>query len=113
MGFFDDIEDMFSQMNGFENRNYERSFSNVESPTDYIETPKNIFLVLDFSTKDIVDVKIKDNNFGNGSKKLLEITFSNNETLNYSLPREIKAKNFEWKFNNGILEAKFRKWTLK
>ncbi len=133
MGFFDDegfgIEDFFKNISGGEpaehssvDGNGRRRVSRKSSeditkiPQNQIITKKQIFLVFDFSGFSKVDVKIKDeeliNNYGekvHTGKKALEISDGENIIGNYTIPKEIKIKGFEWTFNNGILEVIFKR----
>ena len=81
------------------------------SSNNYIQTPKNVFLVLDLSGKKVVDVNTKKNpqKDPEESDKVLEIVLSDNEKVNYMIPKEAKANKFDWNFTNGILEVKFKK----
>jgi len=73
---------------------------------DRVNTPKKIFLIFDLSGKKDVSVKMgKDNESGN---KILEIYEDREHLFDFPL-EEINTKDFETKFNNGILEVSFKK----
>jgi len=81
------------------------------SSNNYIQTPKNVFLVLDLSDKKVVDVNTKESPETDmeGNNKVVEIVLSDDQRVNYMIPKEAKTKKFDWNFTNGILEVKFRK----
>ena|SRR3989344_7463199 len=70
-------------------------------PENIIETKNNFYFVLDLSNLKEVSVKIKEN--------ILEIKGRERETIEYSLPKILTKKKFDWRFNNGILEVNFKK----
>ena len=81
------------------------------SSNNYIQTPKNVFLVLDLSDKKVVDVNARKTSETDteGNDKVVEITLADNQKVNYMIPKEAKTNKFDWNFTNGILEVKFKK----
>jgi HSP20 family molecular chaperone IbpA len=120
MSFFDDdFDDFFEGFFGSDLKRRKNYFNNFEEENyelnEFIEGDKKIYFILDLSNIKNVDVKIKDklvkNEFGeklSTGNKILEISIDNNK-LSYILSKKIKSKNFNWTFNNGILEVCFEK----
>jgi len=126
MGFFDDdpfeniIEKFFggngsfTEYSGSDGKRKVYKKSNGSS-SNFIGTKKSVYFVLDLSNKKDVRVRVKDGLVTNGygeevhtGQKILEVK-SDGEIFEYALPKKVKAKKMEWKFNNGILEVKFGK----
>ncbi len=121
MGFFDNdpfediIKEFFSGRSG--SNVSSRTFrNNIEESSNFVQSDKNVYFVLDLSGKQSVNVEVKDelvrNEYGeqvHTGKKALVIKSSEGDVLQYALPKKIKSKNFHWNFKNGILEVKFKK----
>lgn len=117
---FDDFfGSFFTDSNGFEesftNGKQSRSVYSTETE-NFIQSGKKIYFVLDLSNFSDVNVSIKDkvitNEYGEkitNGKKIIEITSTSGEVLNYVIPKNLRTRGFQWKFKNGILEVVFRK----
>jgi HSP20 family molecular chaperone IbpA len=134
MGFFDNdgfgIEDFFKNFAGGEGfiesssvgpdgkRKVFRRSSNdtTKIPKNQVLTKKNVFFIYDLSGFEKINVEIKDEEVMNDynekvhtGNKALEVSNGEKIVGNFSIPKEIKVKGFEWTFNNGILEVIFRR----
>ena len=134
MGFFDEddfgfgIEDIFKKFagDGFveyssigpdgKKKNFRRYGGSRRIPAKQIVTPKEVFFIFDFSSEGKIDVNIKDeiaeNRYGqevHTGKKILEIKNNSGVIGEFLIPDKIKFKNYEYSFNNGILEVKFKR----
>ncbi len=121
MGFFDDdpFDDIVKEFfgGGASKRFSSRKFGNVEDTSNlFVEGSKFTYLVLDLSGKRDINVDIKDhvvrNRYGekvSTGKKIVISDSIGGEVTEYALPKKLKTKDFQWNFNNGILEVKFKK----
>ncbi len=136
MGFFNDdffgggIDDLFNRLTGEgftevtsvgpdgKKRIIRRggNFSGNKYLLDKIETRKRIYFIFDFSGKENVKAEVKDefteNSYGekvSTGNKILEISDNTEKIAEFQLNGKMKTKNYESKFNNGILEVIFRK----
>jgi len=83
---------------------------------DQIETKDKTYFLFDFSGKKGVVAEVTDelviNDYGeqvSTGKKALQIKEGGQVLSEYSLPKNLRKKNFESEFTNGILEVSFRK----
>lgn len=123
MGIFDDgffgkdIEEIFNQLAGegyveysSNGPNGKRIYRKRERGSfekfflERVDSPKKIYLIFDLSGKRKISCEINKSEDG----KVLQV--SENNSLIFSFPLEnIRGKDMETKFNNGILEVAFRK----
>lgn len=111
MGFFDEIEDLFNNMEGgfgeFSSlENGRRTFKKDYSSENFVETERNVFFILELPNDNVENINIVKDNYSN---KNIEIVLSDNQKIYYVLPKKIKDKKIDWKSKNGILEVKFAK----
>jgi len=116
MGFFDDdgFDNMVREM--FNGRSGKRPTRNMTKiPKNQVNTKKNVYLIFDISGSEKIDVEIKDEEIINDynetvhtGKKALVISNEGKVVESYGIEKGIKIKGYEWTFNNGILEVKFR-----
>lgn len=128
MSFFDDESDPFDDIvREFfgERKPRTRSAGNVvrgekeERIVDYIEEKDYVYFVFEIPgySKEDIEVELNDNILEvNASKKKLENVqdyltskLKKGAYFKKTIPEKIKVKNFEWTFNNGILEVKLKR----
>jgi len=88
----------------------------VDENLNLINVKEKSYFVFDLSIEDHIEVEIVDqivrNNYGEKvatGKKVLRIKNLNEILRELLIPKSLKIKNFEWTFNNGILEVSFKK----
>jgi hypothetical protein len=110
------IEDLFNKLAGGSFGSHpvrSRNNNNVLSVTG---NNKKKYFVFDLSGHKLNSVEIKDdlevNNFGeevNRGVKVLEIRFDGGSIMKYELPKELRRRNMNYTFKNGILEVVLEK----
>ncbi len=109
------IEDLFNQLSGSRRSSSHNSRAQTQSLLNTIESRSETILIFDLSGKKIISVDIKKdletNEYGEriNSGKVLAITFENNETLKYNLPKQLAKRKLTHTFTNGILEVSLKK----
>ena len=131
MSFFDEddpFEDIMKEFFGNQNSRRSKRFSedeefisgeDEERTIDFIETKKNFFVVFELPgyNKEDISIEIKKNQIIiNAKKKIAEKMepymarkLSSGVKVMKTLPDFIKTKNYDYTFNNGILEVCFKK----
>jgi len=128
MGFFDNDEDSFENiLNEFfgNPKIRRRSAGDVihgereERVVDYIEEEEFVYFIFEIPgySKEDIDINVQGKELRisaikenpESAQKYLISKLQRGVYFNKQLPNKIKPKNFEWNFNNGILEVKFKK----
>jgi hypothetical protein len=113
---FGGIEDLFNHIT---RENSEIRNQTSQSSGDIFEniiSKTGTYIILDFSSKKIEEVEIKDNleenEYGeevHDGQKVLVITFGDGTSAKYTLPKKFKRNKLDWTEKNGILEVLFKK----
>lgn len=121
----DPFDDIIQEFFGPNARAKTRSAGNVirsekeERVIDYIEEEDVVYFVFEVPgySKEDVDVNVKGKELRisvlkenpEGVQPYLVSRLQKGVYFSKEIPEKVKPKNFEWNFNNGVLEVKFKK----